>query len=194
MVRYLLATAIILLAGCVSTGIEIIDTNNHIDTPHYSIVVPQNQGWYQNNNEGDLDLSHFEKTVSSNIYIMRFSSNWVVDKSKKSWSAKQVADDYRDGEKRNMIIMGVMSGQYELKDVVMGEESIGNKQFYTMTHTAIANGIEQRASLYLHFPVERGFTRFLVALYSESYSVKAADRKSLKAEFLETLHSLKMPK
>jgi hypothetical protein len=93
-----------------------------------------------------------------------------------------------------MIMMGVKTDLYELKDVVMGEETIGDNQFYTMTYTTIKDGIEQRATLYLYFPIERGFTRFFVALYSEAYPVNGDKRDSLMGDFIESLNSLKITK
>jgi hypothetical protein len=194
MVRYLLVAIVLSLVGCVPTGVKITGDNNQINTPYYSIMVPPNEGWHQNQDHGDLDLSYFEKTTPPSVYIMRFSTNLPVDKSMRTWTAKQVADDYRNGEQANMIMMGVMAGLYELKDVVMGEEMVGDNHFYTMTYATIENGIEQRASLYLHFPREQGFSRFLVALYSETHPVNEFERKSFRGDFIQTLNSLKMTK
>lgn len=190
----LIIIASVVLAGCMTAGIKITSNNNQINTPHYSITVPPNKGWHQSQDEGVLDLSYFEKTALPNVYIMRFSTNWVVDENMKMWTAKQVADEYRNGEEANMIMMGVVTGQYELKNVIKGDEVVGNNQFYTMSYTTIADGIEQNAFLYLHFPVERGFTRFFVALYSETSPVNESERKSFKREFIKSLQSLKMKK
>ena len=179
-----------LLAGF-KRKIEITDLNNHIDTPLYSITVPPGLGWYQNMDESDSDQLFFEKTVASDVYVMSISTNDVADESMVSWSAKQVADEYRNGEQKDMVMMGVNTGQYELTDIVMGEEKVGDKQFYTMTYTTKGAGIEQRASLYLYFPLELGSTRFIVALYSEAGPANHKERKSLKNDFIETLDSLK---
>jgi hypothetical protein len=192
MVRYGLFAIIILLAGCAPAAIEVTGTNNHIQTPNYSIVVPPDQGWHQIKEEGDSDLAYFKKSETHNDYIMRFSTNWIARGGMSSWTAKQVADDYRAAEYTNMLVKGVMAGKYLLSNVVKGEEKVGNKHFYTMTYTTTGDGVEQNASVYLYFPVKRGVTRFLVALYSESYPLKKAKRKSYKHDFLQTLNSLKM--
>ena len=85
-----------------------------------------------------------------------------------------------------------MTGQYELKDVVMGEDVIGEKRFYTMTYTTLKDKIEQRAALYLYFPMEQGVTNFLVALYSETSPIYGDKGKSSIDDFIECLNSLEM--
>lgn len=159
--RLLLLSILVSLVGCAIPSIEITRTNNHILTPHYSVTIPPDCGWYQNKDINDPDLLDLEKIIPPNVYMMRFLINWVVDESMKSWTAKQVANDYREGEQANMIMMGVMSGQYELKDVIMGEEKVGDKKFFTMTYTTISGEIKGRASLYLYFPKEKNVGSFL---------------------------------
>lgn len=192
MVRYILTTIVVLLVGCAPIGVKITSDNNQIKTPDYSIIVPPNEGWHQKQNESLPDLSYFEKKVPPNIYFMYFSTNWAVDERMKNWTAKQVADNYRNGEEADVLIKGVMKGHFLLKNVVMGDETVGKKHFYTMTYTTIQVGIEQRASLYLYFPMERGFNTFFIALYSEGYPINEVKKKSLKKDFIDTLNSLRM--
>lgn len=165
---------------------------NSIRTPNYSIIVPPNTGWRQSSDGDRPEVLFFKKAAPPNTYIMRFSTNSLVGENPTTLTGKQVADEYRTGEKVNMIMSGVMTGQYELKDVVMGEAMVGEKLFYTMTYTTIADELEQRAYLYLHFPVEQGFSEFLVALYSESYPVNGDHRESFMSDFIESLKTLEM--
>ncbi len=187
MFKYLFIPILFLLAGCATSSPEITESNNHIRTPKYSIKVPANRGWKKNENMSSSDITYLEKKVGSNSYIMRFSTNYVVDNKIKSWSAEKVAIHYRKGEEQNMRIMG--AGMYKLKDVVMGKKKVGNKQFYIMDYTTTKEGFEQKASLYLYFPKKTNFGSFLVALYSEAYKPSL---QSFKSEFLDTLNNLEM--
>jgi len=190
MLKYVLVPIFFLLAGCATTGTEITDINNRISTPTYSITVPAKRGWKIQNNTVDPNVSYMEKFKGSNGYLMRFSTNIVIKDYMKSWTAEQVANSYRQGEKNNMLIMG--SGMYELKNVKMGKRKVGNKQFYTMDYTTITNEIEQRASLYLYFPKKTNISTFFVSLYSEGFPRNKPPYQSFKSEFLETLNSLEM--
>lgn len=190
MYKYLLVPILFLLAGCATTGTEIADINNRINTPKYSITVPANRGWKIQNNTGNPDVSYLEKTIGANSYMMRFSTNMVIQDYMKSWTAEEVADNYRMGEKNNMLIMG--SGMYELKNVKMGKKKIGNKLFYTMDYTTITNEVEQKASLYLYFPKKTNIGTFFISLYSEGFPRNKPPYQSFKNEFLKTLNSLEM--
>jgi hypothetical protein len=190
--RNLLAVTLAILVGCASVGTEITRDNNQIQMPHYSVVVPPNQGWRLV--KPDKKSEAVELTISSNsvLFIMRFSRNYLADEGMKSWTAKQVADDYRNGEKQNMLIMGVMRGLYDLQDVVMGEEMVGDRKFYTMDYVTANSDMRQRASLYLYFPQEVNINDFFVCLYVEGLPIDASLPKSFKPDFLETLKSLKV--
>ena len=186
------ALIVLLLSGCATTGTEITDINNRVSTPTYSITVPPKCGWKIQKNTVDPNVSYMEKAMGSNNYIMRFSINRVIQDYMKSWTAKQVADNYRNGEQANMIVRGVMTGMYTLKDVKMGRKKVGNKLFYTMDYTTITNKVEQKASLYLYFPKKRNIGTFFVSLYSEGSLGNKPLSRSFKNEFLETLNSLEM--
>ena len=110
----------------------------------------------------------------------------------KTWTARQVADDYRDGELSDMQIRGVMTGMYKLEDVVMGEEVIGDKKFYTMDYVSIGAEKTQRSSLYLYFPRETDIGVFIVAIYTDGYAGKEMSSISYKPEFIRVLESLQI--
>lgn len=183
---------ILLFNGCATTGSEINDTNNRIITPKYSITIPAKHGWKMKKDMAGPNVTYVEKTMSSNHYIMRFSINKVIQDYMKSWTAKQVADNYRNGEQANMMVRGVMTGMYTLKDIKTGEKKVGDKLFYTMDYTTITNNVEQKASLYLYFPKKRNIGTFFVSLYSEGSLTKKPLSQSFKRDFLEALNSLEM--
>jgi hypothetical protein len=188
MIRYLLVLVFFSLVGCSTDSIEITTANNHFKTPYYSITVPPNSGWVQGDDEGKPDLLVISKTVSNHFYIMRLHTNWLTDESMKSWTTKRLADNYRRGELGNMIRKGVNTGKFELKDVVMEEEKVDNKKFYTMHYILISGEKTINSFLYLHFPKEKNFNRVFVATYQEELDTP----KSFKNEFLVTLSSLEM--
>ena len=124
-----LAAVFFLITGCAGTSVVVNQENNKIVMPHYSIELPANQGWSLTNlNKNDETLT-LNKKVNSLFCQMVFLRNMLTAQNMKSLNAKQVADDYRESEKANMMVRGVMTGAYELRDVIMGEEFVGNKKF-----------------------------------------------------------------
>lgn len=187
-----LALALLLvLAGCAGIGVEITETNNKISLPHYSIVAPANKGWRMVKPDQPEAVDLNMKPNNSTVFYMRFATNFVADESMKSWTAKQIADDYRNGEKADMIAKSVMSRQHvDPQDVVMGEEMVGSKKFYTMDYVRVGGGVRQSASLYLYFPKEQNIDRFVVAIFVQGTQLGVSQERSLKPEFLEVLKSL----
>lgn len=186
----------LLLASYASVETPITRNNSQITFPHYSIVVPPDRWHLLRPNEKaevavittKLDLGLGEPA----IYRMQFARNEVLHEVPRSWSARQVADDFRNMEKQIMIEQGVRKGQYKLSDVVMGEDSVGDKTFYTMKYTASDNNVNQSASLYLYFPREEKNAYFMVIHYSETIPRGAAIVVPFRRDFLETLKSLRI--
>jgi len=172
--------------------VDIADTNNQINAQYYSITVPTDSGWISNKTKPGTDVSYFELAAPPNLYVMSFRTNWVAKESMKTWTARQIADHYRNGEVEDMKKRGVSTGLYNLKDVTMSEEQVGSKDFYTLSFSTITNEIEQNAILYLYFPKEKDIERFYLAGYSEFYSVNAPSYVTMKSDFMETLRSFEL--
>ena len=188
----LLITAIMIGSGCAGSGVLITEDNSVIDMPHYSIVAPPDQGWTLNILDRAYSKISLEKSINSNGYQMWFNINWVGSEHMKTWTARQVADDYRNGELSDMQIKGVLTGMYKLENVGMGEEDIGDKKFYTMDYVNIRTDMTQISSLYLYFPREIDIGVFIVAIYTEGYTGKEILSKSYKPEFIRVLESLQV--
>ena len=196
MKRYMSIAGVVLLASCASIETPITRNNSQITFPHYSIVVPPDRWHLIRPNENaevavvttKLDLGLGEPAT----YRMQFARNEVLHEVPRSWSARQVADSFRNMERQIMIEQGVRKGQYKLSDVVMGEESVGDKKFYTMTYTTSDGHVNQSASLYLYFPREEKNAYFMVIHYSETIPRGAAIVVPFRRDFLETLKSLRI--
>ena len=199
----------IALSGCASTtfratahrppGAEITKSNAQVNLPHFSLMVPPDRGWYLRKGdktvEGVLVELRHGPPVSA-TFLMQFMKRDVVDERMKASSAQEAADDYRNLEKRTMIEQGVNKGQYRLGDVVMGDEQVGEKRWYTMKYTTSASDQNQTAALYLYFPKQDENSYFILAHYSETLPPGAAIAGSLydaiREDFLETMKSLRL--
>jgi len=190
--RNVILTLLVLLVGCVSSGVVITKNNNQIDMPHYSILAVPDTGWGLTVEDKSHSTIYLKKSAGSAEYQMRIGINWLSSESTKSWTAKQVADDYRNGELSDMQARGVMTSMMELENVVMGEEIVGNKKFYIMNYDIIRDGVRQNSSLYLYFPKEINIGVFIVAIYIESSTGKESLYKSNKPEFIRVLESLQV--
>ena len=175
-----------------SGGVEISKNNNQIDMPHYSIEVPPDQEWSLDVINKAHSTIQLTKSVGTTSYLMRFSINWAAGEHMKTWTAKEVADDYRNGELSDMQKKGVMTGMFELEDVVMGEEIVGDKKFYTMNYANIRSDMDQNSSLYLYFPKETDIDVFIVAIYTDGFKGKEMLSRSHKPEFIRVLESLQV--
>lgn len=182
------------LAIGTSIGTEITSGDNQIQFPHYSLVLPT-PDWHLSRPDENNEVALIALQAGPPLlarFQMQFMKNGIFDERVKSWSARQVADDYRNLEKRTMIEQGVKKGQYQLSEVVMGEETVGDKKFYTMKYTTSASSQKQSASLYLYFPRDEGNSWFIVAHYSETMPPNVTLSTSFHPEFLQTLKSLRV--
>ncbi len=194
MKKQILAVLLLMLVGCASVGTEITKSSNQIQFPHYSLVLPE-QGWRLQRPDERNELAVVTLQAGpplSATFRMQFFKNDIFDERVRSWSARQVADDYRNHEKQIMIEQGVNKGQYQLSDVVMGEEAVGDKTFFTMKYSTSASAQKQSASLYLYFPRDGNNSYFIVAHYSETMPPNVSLSTSFNPEFLQTLKSLRV--
>jgi hypothetical protein len=192
MSRYAIFVFILLLVGCASSGVVITKSNNVINMPHYSIEAPPDQGWRLNVVDNANSNIYLRKSINSTASQMWFNINWVAGEHMKTWTAKQVADDYRNSELSDMQISGVMTGMFELKDVIMGEDVVDDKKFYTMDYVQISVDSTQISSLYLYFPKDIDIGVFIVAIHTDGYTGKEMLTRSYKPEFIRVLESLQV--
>ena len=176
------------LSGCVTLGTEITTSNNYIQMPSYSLVVPANHGWHLQRDDGH-QYAILTKRIESTIWQIRTYKNSVLSEMLNSATAKEVADDFRELEVQAMIEEGVKKGQYQLRDVEMREEIVGTKQFYTMHYVIVSQSTVQKASMYLYFPQPKNNRYFFAAHYFETTPWNVVP-KSYEQDFLDALANL----
>lgn len=194
---------LLVLNGCASTStsintvasINITALNNNISMPSYSFVVPPNDDWQLIKGNPQSEELFLINTIADMVEFRVRLIHAPIPPELTRESAKYAADDYRNNEKNILILEGVEKGMYELKNIKMGEEIIGDKKFYTMTYNNRTKDFSQASRLYLYFPKEYGNEYFLLALYTESVNNNITMAyKSKEKEFKEMLKSLVLVK
>jgi hypothetical protein len=158
--------------------------------PHYSFVLPADQGWHMRRTDENLEAVSLSKKAGNIVFQIKLYRNPILDKAMQADSARTVADDYRLLEKRIMVEQGVNKGLYNLKNVKMDEEVIGNKTFYTMNYTITDSSGIQRSGLYLYFHKPSNNDYFIMAHYSETIPANGLLEKTYKPDLLKILESL----
>ncbi|HEX9443079.1 MAG TPA: hypothetical protein VGA73_03125 [Candidatus Binatia bacterium] len=176
------------LVGCSTARTEITKKNNRIEAASYSFVIAADQGWYMQRDEKGERIT-LTKQAGPIVWQIMFYKNILLADQLAAASAEAVADDFRKLEVQVMMEEGVKKGKYQLRDIKMGEEIVGDRAFYTLEHVALSPSLMQRASMYLYFPQAKNNRYFFVAHYFETTAPGVA-AKSLKDEFLSALASL----
>jgi hypothetical protein len=178
------------LAGCASLGPAVTRSNNHVQMPHYSFVIPPDRGWHIQQLDSSAESAIIGQQAGSLRFEMKIMRNVISDDALKQATAKAVADDFRELEKRIMIEQGVDRGLYRLEDVTMSEETLGGLTFYTMSYSIAADSGKQQAALYLWIPRPERNDAFIVAHYSETMPLNTFLVSKLFTDFKSTLQTL----
>jgi len=166
-------------------GTEITKANHHIRMSGYSVVIPPDQGWHLQRDDAG-ESARLIKKIDLIIWQMWFLRNTINNDLLIAATAKEVADHFRQLDVQVMIEEGVKKGKYQLRDIKMGEETVGGRIFYTMEHVIITAALFQRMNMYLYFPRPRNNRYFFIAHYSEAMP-PSVTAKSYKDEFLRVL-------
>lgn len=185
-----LAMMLASIVGCASLAPEVTRSNNHVQMPHYSFVLPPDRGWHLQRFDSPNESAIITQRIGPLHFEMKIMRNVVTDDALKQATAKAVADDFRELEKRIMIEQGVNRGLYRLENVTLGEETIGGLTFYTMDYVLVGDSGTQGAALYLWFPEPERNESFIVALYSETIPPNTVLLKSYRPDFKSTLQTL----
>ena len=111
----------------------------------------ENQGW--NIVVQDDFFIEFGKRVNRHSCIISVFAKPVPIELKTSTDI-EVADSYREWEKKGMIEKG--KGIYQLEDLALGEDNINEQKFFTMEYVTIIDEVRASNKLYLFFPESTG--------------------------------------
>lgn len=166
-----------------------VEMSTDAKLPHFSFSAPEDDAWVEEQilNKGKTVFTARRGAVVYRITLLESS---ILDEKMRKASAKDVADDFRNSEKNDMIERGVKRGLYELSDLIMGQETIGGKLYFTMKGSTSVQGGVQSGGLYLYFPSEYDNNYFLIAHYSEATRSGDLPTFSFESEFLDVLQSV----
>jgi hypothetical protein len=152
---------------------------------HFDFVEPSGGPWQVDRSTEGLGGIAFIRREGGALYQIQLSENAVLGPEVRTATAAWVADDFRASERQGMQELG--AGEYRMRDVVMGEETLGGKLFYFMSYVTEASNHYQRARLYLYFPYPEANEYFLTALYSEMARRRSDLEASHEADFRQLL-------
>jgi hypothetical protein len=137
-------------------------TEQIIEMSSYTVAVPSGGTWKVEADKAN-DKVRFTNQPESvfggglPITAIHVSSNWVAKKEMWKLSPEEIANDYREGERANMMMRGVLPGSYELYDVKKDTSTVDGKTLYTLSYKQTGGkwfGKDKinESVLYLYFP------------------------------------------
>lgn len=167
----------VLLLACATTPVGGKLTQRTFDFQSYAVDAPAGDEW------GLAELDQVKQRVGfqrATVAVLagQVSATTLIDVywvpiAPAGWDLgeEQHADRYRDEELRNMNEEGVKKGQYELRNVRKGVETVAGMKLYSLRYETVAGswltgGKQGAAVLFLHFPPDfatrRAFYGFLI--------------------------------
>ena len=163
-------------------------------TEYYSIHLKSTDRWeiskIVEKNDGII-LNRHKQPPNCRIMVIRK----IVDHDLIAGaSAQELADAIRNREKQGLIELGVKKGLYNLPEIAMGDEVIGDKIYYSMNYTTtpIQDWGYEDAGLYLYFPKETGNEYYILAHFSQTFIHNKPSGPSCRPDFISILESLKI--
>lgn len=160
--KALVLAVISLLVSCAGTqGIRPEAGEQTVDMGHYTVNRPPGENW-KIETERDKRTVRFLRQPRSlfggglPVVMIQVSQNWVVSE-KWSLNEEETANDFRKSELSGMVIMGVLPGNYGLREVRHDTMTIEGRKLYTMSYKTLGGRLFgtdkiQEATLYLYFP------------------------------------------
>jgi len=177
-----------LLASMVAPDDAIAQAADASPLKHFEFSAPPDGPWQVDRSTSGMGSVTYLHKEGGALYQITLLENVVLNPEFRKATAAWVADDFRAAERAGMEELG--AGQYRLRDVQMGEETLGGKVYYTMSYVTEAGGHYQRARLYLHFPQASDNEYFLVAHYSETARRRSDLKSSHEADFRLVLENV----
>ena len=112
----------------------LVALENSINFLPFSFENLEQKGWDIVERMNEEPVIIFQKKDADSMCIVTAYVKRIPEGSMRSLQDVEVADVFREGEKENMISEGVNTGLYNLEDLQLGEENVGNKRFFTMKY------------------------------------------------------------
>jgi hypothetical protein len=139
------------------------DKSRTIDLGSYTVDLPPGENWNVKIDKNAGRVLFVKKPTSLfggegfNETRIQVSYNWVANENMWHLSEEEIANNYRDGEVNNMMMLGVLQGKYELHDVKKSTKHFDGKKLYTLSYKQmggewIGTDIILESILYMYFP------------------------------------------
>ena len=188
--KFLDAAGVFLVAG-LTISAHAGTANNTVKMPHYSVVIPSDQGWHLKTEGGSVEKAVATMKPGKGVIVeMQFMRNGILSDSLRALSAADLAADFMSLERRVMEEEGVGKGAYTLSDVKIREETHGEKTYRVMQYQTETKSSLQHAWLCLYIPKETGNEAFIIAHYSVTAPQKSPPANDSHDQFAQVLASL----
>ena len=177
----LLIGAIVSLSYAASHSPENEGKEQIIDLGLFTFKAPSGNEWSVDikKESGEAQFKKQKKSFFGGglpLTMIHVSHTSVVKEAMWKLTEKEIADDYRNGEKGNMLIQGVLQGAYLLEDMKEDSIILNEKTLYTFSYKQMGGrsfGDDKLAEsiLYLYFPADfkknHSFYRILISQFSK---------------------------
>lgn len=188
-------TVILLICAIISYSPAASDSQEHvgkgkiIDLGLFKFKAPSEEEWSSEikKESGEAQFKKQKKSFFGGglpLTLIHVSYTSVLKEEMWKLTEKEIADDYRNGEKANMFIHGVLKGSYILEDLKEDSINIKGKTIYTFSYKQMGGksfGDDKLAEsiLYLYFPVKfnnnHSFYRILISQFSKKDNIVPLD-------------------
>ncbi len=196
---YGVGTIVVLLIGAIiSFSHAAFDSLEHggkekiIDLGLFTFKAPSGDEWSADikKESGEAQFKKQKKSIFGGglpLTLIHVSYTSVLKEDMWKLTEKEIADDYRNGEKANMFIQGVLQGAYLLEDLKEDSITLNEKTLYTFSYKQMGGrsfGDDKLAEsiLYLYFPADfkknHSFLRILISQFSKKDKIVPLDPSS----------------
>lgn len=190
-------TVILLIGAIISYSHAASDSLEHggkeqiIDLGLFKFKAPSGEEWSSDikTESGEAQFKKQKKSFLGGglpLTLIHVSYTSVLKEEMWKLTEKEIADDYRNGEKANMLIQGVLQGAYRLEDLKEDNINLNGKTIYTFSYKQMGGrsfGDDKLAEsiLYLYIPenfkMNHSFYRILISQFSKKDKIVPLDQR-----------------
>ncbi len=184
---FLLITFLFYSSCATTSQMQPVSKGQIIDMGIYTVKAPLGDGWKVEIAKERMRVTFMNKPGSFlggrlPIIVIDVAQNRVMQKN---WNLteEETANDYRNGEEADMMMRGVLPGNYELHDVEKNTMTFEGKKLYTMSYKTMGGkwfdpDKEQKATLFLYFPPDFGEKRIFYTFLISEVKAKGTIRET----------------